>query len=401
MNNKQTLSEVQSPANTSQVCGTGAEPLNAMTDFVCLSPDCNPDERLRVNDSRLNVSKKNRSHPVFVLSITGKPLTPTTAARARKLLKAGVANPVWSRFNTFGIQMASETRNEIPCAVLGVDNGSKYEGYSVVVGEENSLNVKLDLPSKTHIVKKAEARRRLRRSRRSRKCRRRPARFSNRKRKSCLGQGQTVIVNSRLKIVREFFRVFPIKLVAFEDVKFRKSKKVAGTSFTTVELGKRRIKQFFESNGAKIHEYRGYETKKIREKYGYLKSSAKSDDTFSSHCSDSLAIAVETLVGKRIEPGLFLAVDDSYRPMRRKLHHEQPAKGGIRPKRSRGTVMGLRKGLLVGTSSGKIGQLCGEIYGKYRYLDLNRNRQNVKKLAFSCGHFIVRKVSCPSIEVKS
>ncbi|MCI0709370.1 MAG: RRXRR domain-containing protein, partial [Chloroflexi bacterium] len=33
-------------------------------------------------------------HTVFVLNNEGRPLTPTTPARARKLLKAGVATPV-------------------------------------------------------------------------------------------------------------------------------------------------------------------------------------------------------------------------------------------------------------------------------------------------------------------
>jgi hypothetical protein len=51
------------------------------------------------------------SHSVFVLGVDGKPLTPTMPSRARKLLRAGVAKPVWSKFSTFGIQMLEQTRS--------------------------------------------------------------------------------------------------------------------------------------------------------------------------------------------------------------------------------------------------------------------------------------------------
>jgi hypothetical protein len=43
-------------------------------------------------------------HSVFVLDPDGKPLTPTTPAKARKLLRGGVAKKVRSQLGTFGIQ---------------------------------------------------------------------------------------------------------------------------------------------------------------------------------------------------------------------------------------------------------------------------------------------------------
>jgi hypothetical protein len=43
-------------------------------------------------------------HLVFVLANDGTPLTPTTPAKARKLLRAGVAEKAWSKFGTFGIR---------------------------------------------------------------------------------------------------------------------------------------------------------------------------------------------------------------------------------------------------------------------------------------------------------
>ena len=84
----------------------------------------------------------DKKHPVFVLGIDGKPLTPTNFRKAKKLIKGGVAKKVWSKFGTFGIQMLVETRKEKPDTCLGIDTGSKFEGYSIVCGTENNLNIK-------------------------------------------------------------------------------------------------------------------------------------------------------------------------------------------------------------------------------------------------------------------
>src|SRR5260370_28663454 len=107
-------------------------------------------------------------HTVFVLNLDGKPLTPTTPARARKLLKAGAAQKVWSKFNTFGIQLLTRTAEHTPLTTLGYDQGTKFEGYAVVCGAENNLAVKVDLPAKKPIVKKVKNRHTLRRAKRAR-----------------------------------------------------------------------------------------------------------------------------------------------------------------------------------------------------------------------------------------
>jgi hypothetical protein len=211
------------------------------------------------------------AHAIFVLDIEGKSLTPTTPAKARKLLRGGVAKKVWSKFGTFGIQMLVETRREAPETALGVDTGSKFEGYAVVCGQENNLSVKLDLPNKKKIVRKLDERRKLRRARRSRKCRCRPAKFNNRKRRSFLAPSQAVVVGSRLKVLNELFRIYPIRAVAFEDVRFNHAKHRWGQHFSTAEIGKQRLRDFFQRQGAKIFEYSGWETHALRKKYGYQK----------------------------------------------------------------------------------------------------------------------------------
>jgi hypothetical protein len=98
--------------------------------------------------------------------------------------------------------MPVETRRETPRTAIGIDRGTKFEGYSVVVDFENTLNVKLDLPDKRKVLKKVEQRRDLPHARRFRKCRRRPRRSDNRSRKDFLAPSQKVVVDSRLKVMK-------------------------------------------------------------------------------------------------------------------------------------------------------------------------------------------------------
>ncbi|MDD5098713.1 MAG: RRXRR domain-containing protein, partial [Candidatus Pacebacteria bacterium] len=84
-------------------------------------------------------SMSTKKHEVFVLGVDGKPLTPTTNAKARKLLKGTQAKPIWNKFGKFGSQMLKETRKSVPKTVLGVDFGTKFEEHSIVTGKENNL----------------------------------------------------------------------------------------------------------------------------------------------------------------------------------------------------------------------------------------------------------------------
>jgi hypothetical protein len=327
-------------------------------------------------------------HSVFVLDHEEHPLMPTTPCRARKLIRAGVAKKVWSKFNTFGIQLLAPTRSEVHAGSLGVDHGTKWEGYSVVCGEENSLNVQLCLPDKKKIRAKLEQRSTLRRTRRSRKCRRRKARFNNRKRKEgFLAPSQQVIVQSRQKVIRAILAIYPIHKAGLENIKFCHIKHCWGVNFSTVEIGKARIRQVFADHRVTLHEFEGHQTCEIRERFGYKKCSDKSAERFEAHCCDSLTLACFVQEDRRVEPGRFVVVDDTYRYVRRKLHDAQFAKGGVRPDYSRGTVRGLRKGLKVGYKGQSL-MLTGVNKDNYRLS--GKNRPTVKSLAFISSKFHTR-----------
>jgi hypothetical protein len=334
---------------------------------------------------------------VFVLSQAGKPLTPTTPARARKLLKAGVAKKVWSKFGTFGIQLLIESRSEVPVTTLGYDGGTKFEGFAVVCGNDNVLAIKLDLPDKQKMVRKVEERRQLRHARRFRKTRRRPKRFDNRVRKDdWIAPSQLVLVQSRLRVLAALFAIYPISVVGFEDVRFNHAKHRWGANFSTVEIGKTRLQNWIRER-AELVLYQGWQTQELRQQYGYRKTSVKNADKFTAHCSDALTLACAVGHGASVEPGWFIVVDDTYRPVRRRLHDTQPAPGGRREPYSTGTVFGLRKGLLIGARNGNVGRLSGKLPQGIRYYDKSGKRQSTTALRWISTQFITRVKGASSV----
>jgi hypothetical protein len=315
-------------------------------------------------------------HSVFVLDVNGKPLTPCKPSKARKLLKDKQAKPVWNKFSRFGIQMLVGTRTDTPKTVLGVDLGTKFEGYSVVVGTENNLSAMWLLPDKKKLVKKLTERKQMRRARRWRTCRRRACRSDNREKDGFIAPSQLMMVQSRLKAIKEFFKCYPVTDVVLEDVRFNHRAKRWGKNFSTVEIGKTMIKDWIKER-TQLHLCSGIDTQGCRERYGYKKSSNKRAETFNSHCSDALAIATELYVQKHIEPGPFIVVDDRYRPVRRQLHDTQPSKGGIRYPYSTGNFNGVRKGVIC--ELGLIAGGTGNLYSIYPTQEREGNEKRIRK----------------------
>ena len=241
-----------------------------------------------------------------------------------------------------------------PRTGLGVDHGAVAEGYAVVCGTENVLAVKLNLPDKAQMVRKLEKRRLLRHARRARKLRRRPQRCQNRRRPAgWIAPSQRALVLAREKMLTTLARMYPLTVAGVEEVCFDHRRHRWGAPFSTVDIGKERLRQWYPDHGINARFYRGFETEAVRKEYGYTKTSDKRADRFSAHCTDALALAALATTGARVEPGPWLIVDETYRPVRRQLHDTQPGKGGLRATYSRGTVWGLRKGLLIQTNRGQ------------------------------------------------
>lgn len=298
-------------------------------------------------------------------------------------MKGKQARPKWNKFGQFGLQMLVPTGKATPETVLGADMGTKYEGYVVIVGKENNLAVMLKLPDKKKMVKKLEERKQLRRARRFRNCRRRECRHDNREKDYFLAPSQAVIVNSRLKIMAEFFKCYPIKAVAMEDVRFNHAKHRWGKNFSTVEIGKSKIYNWIRER-AYLSQYNGYDTEAFRKQYGYHKSSHKDAEIFNAHCSDALAIATDVFHKQHINQGTFIVVDDTYRPVRRKLHDAQFSKGGVREPYSSGNFKSIRKGTIC-----EFGQVVGggrnDVY--VRNIENKRVSKVITKISWLSHHF--------------
>ena len=389
---KSTRKGLKERQDTPLVLTASEEPLNSTsleTDSNVNSPVENSKSFFHWG-SGCNPSKKGRivrKHNVFVMGKDRKPLTPTTNAKARKLMEDKQAKPTWNKFGQFGIQMLVETRKEKPRTVLGVDFGTKFEGYSVVSDRENNLSVMWKLPSKKKLVRKLEERRHLRRARRQKNCRRRKCRSNNRDMEGFIAPSQLMMVNSRLKCIREFFKCYPIDTTAVEDIRFNHRDKRWGKNFTTMEIGKRKIYDYLRSMSM-LQMYAGFDTFDLRGKYGYKKSSKKDAEVFNSHCSDAMTIAVDSNIKKYVGCGKFIVVDDSYRSVRRKLHYTQYSSGRIRKKYSCGNFKGIRKGSMC-----EFGQMAGgtKNYAYIYNLDGKRLGKSLKKVEWLSHKFKVNK----------
>lgn len=358
------------------------------------------------SEYNLSGNRKKVCNRVFVLDVSGKPLTPCKPKRAKQFMKEGKAKPIWNKFGEFGIQMLEEinyqSNSEI---VLGIDNGTKFEGYSVVCDNLNIYNLMWKLPDKQKLVSKLDERRRLRKARRWRNCKRRECRFDNRNKDGFIAPSQLQIVQSRLKAIQELFRCYPISKVAFEDVKFNHRDYRWGKNFSTVEIGKNMIKNFIvDKIGRKnLILFDGTETYELRNKYGLRKTSDKSAKNFYSHCVDSFIIAKEVIGKPVILNENITFVDDSYRAIRRKLHDTQPNKNGIRQKFSTGNFQGIQKGCIIGDENGNwLGQIVGGTKNNVWYCDFEKQDngrkiyqkgKSIKKISWISHQYKYKKIN--------
>ena len=304
---------------------------------------------------------------VAVIDSNGIPLMPTTPARARKWIKERKATPFF-RKGIFCVRLNQEPSDrQTQQMVLGIDPGSKWEGYTVSTEAHVCINVQADAIDGDKIKKKVETRKTMRRSRRNRNT---PCR----KNKSNKSKGKSVIhrvapstrarITWRINIVKVLKSIFPIKDIVVEDIAAitKKGKRKWNESFSNLEVGKMYFYSELEKFGT-LHIMKGYETAEIRNRLGLFKTSDKSKEVFAAHCVDSFAMGW-SVVGGGIPDNTRLYRMLPVQVFRRQLHVMQFAKKGKR-RRMGGTVIpgGMKKGSLV---RHKEYGLC--IVGGYHYV---------------------------------
>ena len=323
------------------------------------------------------------------------PLMPTTPARAKKWIRSGKATPFW-RNGVFCVRLNQEPSHPYKQEIcVGVDPGSKKEGFTVKSEDRTYLNVQADAHSK--VGKKVEKRRELRRGRRSRKCPNRKNRQNRLAHTQCLPAGTRARWDWKLRLLDWLSKMFPITRICVEDIKARtrKGSRKWNESFSPLEVGK----QWFYAEIQKrwdLHTLRGHETKQIRENLGLKKSSNKLSSDFDAHCVDSWCLA-SYVVG---DNGVFrsdpaskssdLSKGDESAPdntdvltiapipiRRRELHRQNPQKGGKRPRYGGTTCLGVAKNTLVKHVKHGVLRISGHQKGLLTLSEINTSKQVV------------------------
>ena len=284
---------------------------------------------------------------VPVVDSTQNPLMPTKPSRARRWIQQGKATPFWKN-GVFCVRLnVDPSDTETQEIVVGVDPGSKKEGWTVKSESHTYLNVQADAHNK--VAKKIEKRRILRRGRRSRKCPNRKNRTNRLEtNKVRVPAGTRARWDWKLRILDWFSKMFPIRQVCVEDIKARTIKGVRkwNESFSPLEVGK----QWFYNEIRKrwsLLTLQGWQTKSIRDRLGLKKTSQKLAETFEAHCVDSWCLAYHTVGGADIVDNKELLFLAPISIVRRELHRQNPQKGGNRPRYGGTMWKGLTKNTLV------------------------------------------------------
>ena len=282
---------------------------------------------------------------VVVVDKNQTPLMPTKPSRARRWIQSGKATPFWNN-GIFCVRLnVDPSDTEFQEIAVGVDPGSKKEGFTVKSESHTYLNIQADAHNK--VGKKVAKRRELRRNRRSRKCPNRKNRTNRLANSERIPAGTRARWHWKLRILDWLSKLYPITYVCIEDIKARTIQRAKkwNQSFSPLEVGK----EWFYSEIKKHWEpltLQGYETKEIRDRLGLKKSSAKLSETFDVHCVDSWCLAYHTVGGSDIPDNTDIFCVSPIRIKRRELHRRQESKGRKRSRQG-GTVLG--EGLVKNT----------------------------------------------------
>lgn len=296
---------------------------------------------------------------VPVVDENQNPLMPTKPSRARKWIRHKKATPFWKN-GVFCVRLNVEPSDRYFQEIgVGIDPGSKKEGFTVKSEAHTYLNVQADAQNK--VGRKVEKRRELRRGRRSRKCPNRKHKHHNLSNRKRVPAGTRARWEWKLRILEWLSKLFPITHICVEDIKARAIERAKkwNQSFSPLEVGK----QWFYSEVRKhwkLLTLQGWQTKEIRDKLGLKKSSKKLSETFDAHCVDSWCLSYHTVGGASIPDNTDIFCISPIPIRRRELHRQTPQKGGKRP-RYGGTVLadGLIKNTLVKHAKHGLTRLAG------------------------------------------
>ena len=286
---------------------------------------------------------------------------PTKPSRARRWIKSGEATPFFKK-GIFCVRLNRDPSGQETQEIsVGIDPGSKKEGFTVKSEAHTFLNIQAD--AVTWVKDAVETRRNMRRARRFRKTPCRQNRIN--RARGGLPPSTKARWQWKLRIVDQLVKVFPITDIVVEDIKAKTIKKARkwNVRFSPLEVGK----QWFYSEVEKfgnLHLKQGYETKELRDQLGLKKTSKKLAEVFEAHCVDSWVLA-NWCVGGHLSPDnkqLLCVAPIQFH--RRQLHSLQPSKGGIRRDYGSTRSCGFKRGSLVKHPKWGLSYVGGTMGGK-------------------------------------
>ena len=313
---------------------------------------------------------------VPVISKSSKPLMPTKPNKAGMLIKKKLATPFW-RNGIFCIRLNYEPKTDHKQEVaIGIDPGSKKEGFCVKSKENTYLNLQADAHVSTK--KKIAKRKNLRRARRNRKTRCRKCRCNRKTNKKFIPPSTRARWSWKVRIVDQLLKIFPITACVIEDVQAetKKGKKRWNQSFSPLQVGKKWFYEQMEERFEFFDQLKGWETKQLRERYSLHKLDYKLSSDFHAHCVDAWVLATHAVGGYFPNNKDVLCI----RPLliqRRCLHKENPKKGGIRTPYGGTRCIGFTKGTLIKSVKYGLGLIGGvNKRNKLRLVDI-LTRKNI------------------------
>lgn len=280
---------------------------------------------------------------VPVVDANGKPLMPTTPSRARRWIKSGRAAPFWKK-GVFCVRLNVEPsgRTLQPVAV-GIDPGSKKEGWTVKSEAHTYLNIQAD--AVTWVKEHVEQRRNMRRARRFRNT---PCRTPSANRaRGGMPPSTKARWQWKLRLARWLAKLFPVSCFVVEDVAAHtRGGRRWNASFSPLQIGKQWFYEELLKLGTVETKF-GWETKELRDAHGLKKIGNKQAEAFEAHCVDSWVLANWWVGGHTKPDNTRLLCITPLRFHRRQLHRLEPANGGIRRPYGGTRSLGFKRGSVV------------------------------------------------------
>ena len=207
-----------------------------------------PDLKTSSNNSEVDKPQHREQDlrvPVYVLNMRSQPLMPTTAGKAKKLLRKGKAKVV--KRTPFTIQLNYATGENKQSIDLGIDSGSTSIGYSAISAKKElaagEVAVRTDIPDK--IIERGA----YRRGRRNRHHWYREARFDNRGREDgWLTPSMNHKLQTHINLAEKIKKLLPVTRITIEVSSFDPLKmqnpEISGVEYQQGELQGYEIREY-------------------------------------------------------------------------------------------------------------------------------------------------------------